>query len=232
MASGKKNYFRHSFFAIEDEKIQNVINNLGFEGYAYFFILVEVLSRQCENEFKNPIRIHPQTLRSVWRKQTKSCNKVVTKLQESGLFVATFTKSFIEFDMPKLSKYLGYYENKKEPNAPNKRKEKKRKVNIVKNPTFDFEIIAKNWVRAGGCKIGIKSLQKEIKTIDQYNLFLQAAENYKQNQIEANENFKYSMGFNKFSECWEQWVNVKTLHQEQLELEEKLLADLARVPIE
>jgi hypothetical protein len=132
MASGKKNYFRHSFFAFEDEKIQRAIDLLGYEGYAYYFILLELLAKRCENEFQNPIRIHQQSVRNVWRKQTKSCKKVVEKLQESGLFVATFKESFIEFDIPNLAKYLGKYQSKIPPNDPNKIKEKKIKEKKIK----------------------------------------------------------------------------------------------------
>ena len=128
MASGKKNYFRHSTNAFEDEKIQHVIDNLGYEGYAYYFILIELLARKCENEFINPITIHQQSLRNVWRKHSKSCVKVVKKLEESGLFVATFNKSLIEFDIPNLAKYMGKYQIKKSPNVPNKSKVKESKV--------------------------------------------------------------------------------------------------------
>ncbi len=132
MANGKKNYFRHSFFAFEDEKIQKAVALLGYEGYAYYFILLEFLGRQCTDEVKNPITIHQQSLRNVWRKQSKSCKKVVEKLQESGLFVATFRESFVEFDIPNLSKYLGKYTNKNPSNAPNKIKENKIKENKIK----------------------------------------------------------------------------------------------------
>lgn len=132
MASGKKNYFRHSNNSFEDEKIQKCIDLLGYEGYAYYFILLEILAKKCEESYHNPITIHQQTLRNVWRKQTKSCIKVVEKLQESGLFVATFRKSFVEFDIPNLSKYLGTYQSKFSSNSPNKRKEKEKKENKSK----------------------------------------------------------------------------------------------------
>jgi hypothetical protein len=133
MASGKKNYFRHSSSAFEDSKIQKAIELLGYEGYAYYFILVELLTKQCETDFRNPIKIHQQTLRIVWRKSQQSCHKVVTKLQESGLFVATFNESFYEFNIPSLSKYLGKYESKFQPNVSNKRKEKERKEKEIKD---------------------------------------------------------------------------------------------------
>lgn len=128
MASGKKNYFRHSTSAFEDEKIQKCIQLLGYEGYAFYFILIELLAKQCENSFKNPITLHQQSLRIVWRKQQQSCQRVVKELEESGLFVATFRESFIDFDIPNLEKYMGFYSNKTETNAPKEKKEKESKV--------------------------------------------------------------------------------------------------------
>lgn len=128
MASGKKNYFRHSTSAFEDEKIQKCIQLLGYEGYAFYFILVELLAKQCENSFKNPITLHQQSIRIVWRKQQQSCEKVIRKLEESGLFVATFRESFIDFDIPNLEKYMGFYTNKNDPNASKESKRKEKKI--------------------------------------------------------------------------------------------------------
>lgn len=132
MASGKKNYFRHSTSAFEDEKIQKCIQLLGYEGYAFYFILIELLAKQCENSFKNPITLHQQSLRIVWRKQEQSCKRVVKKLEESGLFVATFRESFIDFDIPNLEKYMGFYSNKIESKPSKEKKIKESKVKEIK----------------------------------------------------------------------------------------------------
>jgi hypothetical protein len=132
LASGKKSYFRHYNDAFNDAKIQKAIELLGYQGYAYYFILVELFAKHCENEMKDPIVIHQQTVRILLRKSQQSCNNVIRKLEESGLFYVTFTKSFYEFSIPNLSKYLGKYETKFPPNAPNKRKEKKRKEKEIK----------------------------------------------------------------------------------------------------
>lgn len=139
MASGRKNYFRHSFFAVEDEKIQRVIDEMGFEGYGYYFSLLELLGRKCSESVENPITIHQQSLRSLWRKHSKSCRKVVEKLHKSGLFVATFKGNNVEFDIPNLSKYLGKYTDKMPPNGPNKRKEKKKKVKEIKEKETEIK---------------------------------------------------------------------------------------------
>lgn len=128
MASGKKNYFRHSFFATEDQKIQTVIDSLGFEGYGFYFSLLELCGRLSSDEVVNPMVFHVQTIRKVWRKNTESTQKVLRKLEESGLFVVTFSGHLVSVDMPNFAKYLGKYES----NAPNKRKEKEIKVNESK----------------------------------------------------------------------------------------------------
>ena len=144
MASGRKNYFRHSFFAHEDEKLQKIIDKLGFEGYGYYFALLELCGRQCTDEVKNPITLHLQSLRSVWRKQSKSCIKVLKELEQSGLFVVTFKESLVELDIPNFSKYLGKYTNKKSPNSSNKIKENKIKLNKMKgkeNTPLEHEVI-------------------------------------------------------------------------------------------
>ncbi len=176
--------------AFEDPKIQKAIGLLGYEGYAYYFILLELLAKQCENGFKNPITLHQQTVRIVLRKSQQSCNKVVTKLQESGLFVVTFKENLYEFYVPNLSKYLGKYENKMSPNSPNKIKENKikEKESIKERVTCDD--VLNLWNDSYGNKFGYcpgfgsgKHLENVLeslgflKTIDDWkNLFLKATE--------------------------------------------------------
>jgi hypothetical protein len=141
MASGRKNYFRHSFFAHEDPKLQGVIDKMGFEGYGYYFSLLELCGRICAEETKNPITFHLQSLRNVWRKQSKSCVKVLKELSKSGLFVVTFNESLVELDIPNFAKYLGRYQNKIDPNTLKKRKEKKRKEK-KRNKISDTAVVA------------------------------------------------------------------------------------------
>lgn len=137
MASGKKNYFRHSFFASEDPKLQRVIETMGFEGYGYYFSLIELCGRQCTDEMKNPVLFHVNTIRKVWRKNTESTKKVLRKLEESGLFLVTFSEHSVSIDIPSLGKYLGRYDS----NMPNKRKEKEIKEKETTSPSALSEIV-------------------------------------------------------------------------------------------
>jgi len=141
MASGRKNYFRHLFNTHNNDKMQKAISLLGFEAYYYYFSLLELCGEKAVNEESTPkvFTFHQQSIRILWRKQSKSCKKVVEKLQESGLFVATFNESFIEFEIPNFPKYLGKYQIKNNSNAPKKRKEKERKE---KNKEKESKVVA------------------------------------------------------------------------------------------
>jgi hypothetical protein len=219
LASGKKSYFRHYNDAFNDAKIQKAIELLGYEGYAYYFILIELFAKHCENEVKNPIVIHQQTVRILLRKSQQSCNKVVTKLQESGLFVVTFRESLYEFSVPNLTKYLGKYDTKFPPNAPNKRKEKEIKENKIKQkeksvvvvkttPELDIESIYAVYPRKEGKKKGMEKLKREINSHEKFTQLQVAVKNYaiKCKDTET----RFIKQFSSFASTWEDYLEVAT----------------------
>lgn len=109
--------------ALDNEKIQTIIDEFGMAGYGYYFSLVELCAKKYQESGEIPMTFHIQTIRKVWRKNTQSCKKVLTKLQESGLFVATFSQHLVLLDIPNLTKYIGKYNNQE----PNKERKKERK---------------------------------------------------------------------------------------------------------
>jgi hypothetical protein len=177
MANGTKNYFRHSFFAAEDAKVQFVIDTMGYEGYGFYFSLLELCGRTCADEVVNPVVFHIQTIRKVWRKNTESTEKVLRKLGESGLFVVTFSEHLVSLDIPNFSKYLGKYETKycnKSKVKESKVKESKvkekpvEKINHSINISplgilFDTEHDIQAWLKSG-----TESLQKQL--LDKYEI--------------------------------------------------------------
>jgi len=78
MASGKKNYFRHSFNAIDDPKIRAIIKEMGIEGYGYYFSLLELAAKDYADNGNFPIVLHIDTIRKVWGKNTQCCKNVLT----------------------------------------------------------------------------------------------------------------------------------------------------------
>jgi len=247
MAKGYKNYFRHSINAFDDEKIQNAISKLGFEGYAYYFIIIELLCKICDGEPTKIIKVHPQTLRTILRKQSKSLHKVLTKLQQSGLFVVTFTESFIEFEVPNLSKYIGKYskpESTVTPNKEKKRKEKKSKENNDFSYSLDDLIALWNNTMVpdfpnSPLSFGSATIKEfietrnAVKTLDDWNMIFDKCRNIKtyngDNKINFKAKLQWLLNYDNYTKVFSTESTVKKISQDELdaiELSNKMLKEI------
>ncbi len=134
MASGKKNYFRHSFHARKHPEIAGMIEDHGKEAYFHFFALVEVCAEKASDKF-------PEDSKFLFRRSTLCRELLVTNSRLSRHLLAmtpspvddiVVTEKEVEILFPKLRKYIGKYESKLLLNAPNKRKEKEIKEKEIK----------------------------------------------------------------------------------------------------
>lgn len=132
MASGKKNYFRHSFFARNDDFVILLIDTMGYQGYFLWFALLEVCGEIAADNYPETFKIaNSRLLRSLRCRQQKLDWFLTLARQESKLYWERIENNhFIQIH--NFPKYLGKYENLNESNAPNKRKEKERKENKIK----------------------------------------------------------------------------------------------------
>jgi hypothetical protein len=130
MASGRKNYFRHSYTAHQHPAIAGLVDDHGKESYFHFFVLVELCAEQASDSF-------PDGGKFVFRRSTLCHHLLVTNSRLVRHLLAmcpslvddiVVTEKEIEILFPKLSKYMGKYETKIDSNTPNKRKEKEKKV--------------------------------------------------------------------------------------------------------
>lgn len=128
----KYGYFRHRLDASNDPKLQSLIQDVGLVGYAYYFTLLELYATQYNNGEKidTKVKVHQRVIANTWHKRVDSCNKVLTKLQLSGLLVYTLDNSTYTIDIPNFLNYFGSYGKMKQELSLKKRKEKKRKENI------------------------------------------------------------------------------------------------------
>lgn len=144
MASGKKNYFRHSFHARNDDKIAGLINKHGKEAYFHFFALIEVCAEIASDKMPDDFwfHFHPRTLSDALLVKKWTLINHLSVIQQWGLCGvsvehqpsisgASVEVQRVSVHLPNLPKYMGRYES----NAPNKRKEKEIKVNESKGPT-------------------------------------------------------------------------------------------------
>jgi uncharacterized phage protein (TIGR02220 family) len=129
-------YFRHRFDAHEDVKINTLMDDLGVEGYGYYFTLLEIYgAHYAQNPEETKVKIHTRVIANTWRKRVDSVHLVLTKLQLSGLLVYTKSDSTCIIDIPNFSNYYGSYKKTSTQMSSNKRKEKKRKEKEIYKET-------------------------------------------------------------------------------------------------
>lgn len=125
--SSKFTYFRHSVNARNDDKLKEFSRLLGRkakESYFYYFTLLELCASDFEDG-KTEFKVHQMTLRTLWETNAKGVQTMCELLAKSALLMCEPCETYVLFTIPKLSEYLGSYET-------NKIKEKKRKINKIK----------------------------------------------------------------------------------------------------
>jgi len=133
LASGKKNYFRHSFFARDDIKLRMLRDGIGIGFYFYFFSLLELCGTECEDESKEEFLFHPSIIRSLWSANLNKCERISNEMQRVGLLLFEKRDKTFWFRIPKFAKYLGRYTSKVTTNVPNERKGNESKGNKENN---------------------------------------------------------------------------------------------------
>lgn len=149
MASGKKNYFRHSFHARKHPDIVGLIEDHGKEAYFHFFALAEVCAEKASDQL-NP------DWKFIFRRSTLCRELLVTNSRLVRHLVAmtpslvdqvVATEKEVQILFPKLSKYMGWYESKLDSKTSNKTKLSEIKQNEIKlnteNKTEAKKILSK-----------------------------------------------------------------------------------------
>lgn len=138
MASGKKNYFRHSFFARNDDLVMGLIDKFGYKGYFFWFALLEICGEQAADDYPEFFKFHESRLYRELRCNKRSLKPVLEYLATSHQLVPNqsdtsprlvynHSDKFYEIRIPNFAKYLGKYQSKLPPNTLKKRKEKESK---------------------------------------------------------------------------------------------------------
>lgn len=209
-------YFRHRFDAHTNTKLNNLVDDVGVVGFAYYYLLLEIYGAYISrSDDKNSAQIHQRVLANTWRKRVDSCHLVITKLQLSGLLVFTLTDSIYTIGIPNYLKYFGSYKKTDTEKTPNKKKRKeiKRKENKTKESdksdeiVFDFESIYNAYPRKEGKTNGFKKLTSEIKSVDDYNSLKEAVSNYAE-QVSGQDK-KYIKLFSSFTSVWRDYIEVE-----------------------
>lgn len=123
MASGKKNYFRHSFNARNDEFVIELINQFKEKGYFMWFALVEICAEMVNDGHQQPLKFNRSRLTRELRCSQGTLNLFLTYCEGRSKVLHTYLEPTYNLEIPSLLKFVGKYSE----NAPNKRKEKEIK---------------------------------------------------------------------------------------------------------
>jgi hypothetical protein len=130
----KSNYFRHSFNAHSDPKIRRLIQRKGALGYAAYFMLLELYCSKifdddlAQSEQEVDLKLLGSCL-GVRSDSAHSCLIVMSELELIGHLSSKYDQTMVKLSIPKSLKYFGKYKNVSDEKLPNKRKEKKTKLN-------------------------------------------------------------------------------------------------------
>ena len=141
MASGKKNYFRHSFFARNDEVVMDLIDEFGFQGYFLWFSLLELCGEQAADEYPEKFIFHKSRLLRELRCKQVKLETFLGLVQVKSRLTYTLNGNYYEIQVANLRKYLGKYQTKNTPKLPNKRKgkeSKEKESKVIEKQDFSF----------------------------------------------------------------------------------------------
>ncbi len=210
MASGKKNYFRHSMFARNDDFIVDLMEKFGLQGYFYYFALIEMCAELSSTELQEKHKFHKRTLVHSLRLNTRKLNLFLTYLQDKSKISYTIMGNQYEIILPNLSKYMGKYSSKYTPNTPNKRKEKEKKEKEKKKQSSSFlskenaEKIYQEYPVKKSKAPALKKLQTLIKSQEQYDTMLQHVTRFASHVKSSGQDLQYVKHMTTWlnQECW------------------------------
>lgn len=123
MASGKKNYFRHSFSARNDEFIMGLMKEFKEKGYYMWFALCEISGEMLADGHSFPLKFNQSRLYKELRCNHSTLNLFLTYCESRLKVHSTYVEPTFNLEIPSLLKYIGKYSEI----SPNKRKEKEIK---------------------------------------------------------------------------------------------------------
>lgn len=210
-------YFPHDSNARTDPKLTTLMADYGLLGYAYYFILIEILREQ---EYYRLRQTHSNALAIAWQLPTERIAPILRDFSEIGLitisddgfiFSESLNRRMAEFDRKKQIRSdagragaakLWQTHGKRMRMHGKERRVKESKEEI--QPRFDFETIWNKYPNKDGRKQAERSFKATVKTEQDWSDINQALDNYMKSE-------KVKKGFIKNGSTWfnnwRDWIN-------------------------
>lgn len=112
MASGKKNYFRHSFFARNDAFVIKLMEKMGHQGYFLWFALLEICGEIASDQDGTTFKLHNSRLLRELRCRQDKLDSFLALAEQELRLSCTRVGQELKIDIFNFPKYLGFYLNK------------------------------------------------------------------------------------------------------------------------
>ena len=137
MTNGKKNYFRHSFKARNDDFICELINEFGVSGYYYYFALIEMCAEKVDDSQHDTCKFFKRNLIQGLRLSTRKLNQFLDYLELKSKVSYTLVDSTYEIKVHNLLKYFGSYRKNDAKKPPKVKESKGKEIKINKNKNIN-----------------------------------------------------------------------------------------------
>ncbi len=135
-------WLKHMTSTWDDEKIAAVVDELGLEGYGFWWRILEIIATQLDENSITSCEYSSKKWGSFFNFSAKKFEKFVKVFQNSGILQAEFFKNSIRISMPNLLKYRDEWTKKKAKNSgetPDKLRRKESDIESdieedIKNP--------------------------------------------------------------------------------------------------
>jgi hypothetical protein len=209
-------WFKHYTDASRSEKLASLREKTGLEGYAKYWLLVELLAEKFDGNCttfrinKKTLGIHLGYYRHTLALQWLDIGQTLGLYKfhcEDHVYVIVFDKLLEIKDnhTRNLQVTTKSVAPRKEENRIEKSKSNSKSAKPVIKSKFNIDLIYDEYPRKIGKKNGMKKLHEIIKTQESYDKIMQGIKNYKQHCSQESIETKYIKQFSTFvnGEHWE-----------------------------
>lgn len=105
-------WFKHMTCSGDDEKLSAIIDELGMEGYGFYWRLLEIVAEKLDQKGETSCQFSAKKWGNFFQFSPKKFQKFAQILAEKRLISVEISEKFIKIDIPNLLKYRDTYQKK------------------------------------------------------------------------------------------------------------------------
>ena len=110
-------WFKHISTSQNDEKMSELMDKFGAEGYGVWWLILERIAEQMDETSRTFVRLSVKVWAKSCRISAKNFQNIVKFLESSGIFLLKFENEYLTINCPNLSKYRDEWSKKKIKNS-------------------------------------------------------------------------------------------------------------------